>query len=240
MIAGNLTTQEIQNYKDLIVLIPFGAFEQHGPYLPLLTDTYIAEEICKKVENKISEKVILFPAIWFGNSMEHTGFAGNISMDLYEMMKVLEKIFESLEKSGFKKGILFNGHGGNQSIADAICAEFSRKNNLKIKSLSAYTSKVDEKTIELFPEGPEPHAGSSETSILYALKPELRKAEGKIQGVVSYSGKKKFSMHMMNELSTTGILNSSETLDIDIEKGKALVEVMEEELIKNIEKLLVI
>ncbi|MEI7603828.1 MAG: creatininase family protein [bacterium] len=235
MIAAHLTTVEIENYLDLTCLIPLGSFEQHGPYLPLITDTAIAEEICKRVEEKIPEKVLLFPAIWFGDSQEHDGFRGTISLNIYNTMHMLEDIFTWIEKSGFKKCVIYNAHGGNINLTKGICEEYSRAHDLKIKHYFPFNEKIEKDIVRIFGVNSESHAGTVETSLLYAIRNDLIKTtQINIEREKNYSGK--FSYYKSKDLSDDGILTRENKISINITGGNELSELLVKEAIKIIEK----
>ncbi len=235
MIAGNLTTEEIKSHKNAVAIIPFGAFEQHGPYLPLLTDTYIAESIASMVEASNPTGVMLYPAVWFGDSIEHDGFDGTLSVNAFDMMHVLQNLFEWLAKSGFSKAILYNAHGGNVNLAATICEEFSRQSSLKVVSMFAYTPAVRARAKDLFGVS-DTHGGSTETSLLYYLRPEVQKTKEKtIQNLHPYPGGGLLSLYSVRELSENGVLEKNVKITIDTVKGKALSEVLVEALTHQVE-----
>jgi len=230
MIFGNLSTIEITAHADAVVLIPFGACEQHGPHLPLLTDTYIAEGITSMVESSIPENALLAPSIWFGDSVEHDGFAGTLSVGAVPMITMLTDLFTWIAKSGFTKAVLYNAHGGNVHLAAVACEEFSRQSSLKVLSATAYTSAVRSKAKQLFGVS-ETHGGSTETSLLYALRPDLRKTEETvIKNPHPYKGGGLLSLYPVRELSENGVLEKADQITIDTGKGRELAELMSEEL----------
>ena len=236
MIASYLTTEEIKQYKNSIVLIPYGSFEQHGPYLPLITDSAIAESICERIEQTIPDKVLLYPTLWIGDSSEHDGFDGTLSLKASTSIKVLEEIFTWLQKSQFKKCIVYNAHGGNVNLGRTIAEDFSRANNLKVKFVDGFSSSFDKAAIDLFGYS-EPHAGSVETSLLYTLRPNLRKTDKiVIEGIQKYPGN--FSLFKTKDLSESGILNGDTILTIDIKKAETLISIMEQDLTTAINKML--
>ncbi|QIZ37963.1 creatininase family protein [Saccharopolyspora sp. ASAGF58] len=62
-----------------LLAVPLGATEQHGPHLPLGTDTTIAEELCRRLAQRMP-KILVAPAIPYGSSGEHAGFPGTLSI----------------------------------------------------------------------------------------------------------------------------------------------------------------
>jgi creatinine amidohydrolase len=113
-----MTSPEVEQVRQRtdFVLMPVGATEQHGPHLPLGTDTYIpmyaAEEIARRTGVPIA------PPIWFSTSEMHMGFSGTISLRPSTMMVLLKDVCASLGRHGFRNFILLNGHqqGANPAL----------------------------------------------------------------------------------------------------------------------------
>src|SRR5262249_6387105 len=97
-----------------VVLVPLGSLEQHGPHLPLLTDSLLGGEVAARVEAALPETVLLLPMQWLGSSHHHLKFAGTISVpsDLY--IEMVYHICESSLAAGFRRILLQISHGGNE------------------------------------------------------------------------------------------------------------------------------
>ena len=102
--------------KTLLVL-PTAAIEQHGPHLPLATDTLINSILLGAALARLEQEtpVYALPAVCYGKSNEHVGFPGTLSVSSSTFMAVLRDLGASIAASGFKKLVLFNTHGGNSS-----------------------------------------------------------------------------------------------------------------------------
>ena len=98
-----------------IVLIPIGAFEQHGLHLPLDTDTFIAFEISKRAAEKVAHdvKAVVGPSIQFGISPYMMGFSGSITVQGETFVNLLRDVCESLIHQGFNKIVFVNQHYSN-------------------------------------------------------------------------------------------------------------------------------
>ena len=121
---GNLTITDINAYlaqKDLII-VPMASLEQHGPHLPLYTDTVTAVEMSKRVAELIA--VLHTPPIWMGYSPQHMhrpGMGrGTITMRSSTVLAVMYDTARSLIHHGFNRIIFMNGHGSNVKIVDPI------------------------------------------------------------------------------------------------------------------------
>ena len=139
--------------KKQIAIIPVGSIEQHGPHLPISTDSDIVTEIAFRLSEKING--LLLPTISYGISDEHFPFF-NLSVKKSTLLKILEDVCDSLIKNGISKILIINGHYGN---LDSL-KSFERKNSrrkIKIFSYWKYMSREFD------------HAGNVETSIMLAI-----------------------------------------------------------------------
>ncbi|MGW4125863.1 mycofactocin biosynthesis peptidyl-dipeptidase MftE [Nocardia sp. NPDC004711] len=137
--------------------IPLGATEQHGPHLPLSTDTIIATELCHRLAAARPE-IIVAPAIPYGSSGEHAGFPGTLSIG----QKALELLLVELVRSAdhFAGVIFVNGHGGNLEPLHAA-----------VRTLRG----EGRNALAWSPSGPtdDSHAGHTETSVMLYLQPDV-------------------------------------------------------------------
>ena len=113
---------EIENLsKDLPVIIPLAACEQHGHHLPLFVDSIQVTEIAERVESKLTDQVLLLPTFWLGSSHHHKDFPGTISLRPLLYAQVIQDIARSVLGAGFSRIFFLNGHGGNRvPVADAL------------------------------------------------------------------------------------------------------------------------
>lgn len=155
------------------IIIPIGSLEQHGPHLPLSTDTIIAQHIAELVSEKCN--TLLLPAVQIGCSIEHYGFPGTVSFQVETLGQVVEDVTNSLLKSGFNKIFLINGHGGNKSIIDSAITKL--KNSSPEAHVYSFTiidvakQKFDE--IRRSSRRLVGHADEFETSLMLAINPAL-------------------------------------------------------------------
>ena len=150
--------------KKQIAIIPVGSIEQHGPHLPISTDSDIVTEISLQLSDKING--VLLPTINYGISDEHFPFF-NLSIKKSTLSRILEDICESLIKNGISRILIINGHYGNLDSLKSF--ERKQKNNRKIMVFS-YWKYMDREF---------DHAGNVETSIMLAIskKVNMRKAK---------------------------------------------------------------
>ena len=156
--------RKIIRKKKQIAIIPVGSIEQHGPHLPISTDSDIVTEIASKLSDRV--KGILLPTISYGISDEHFPFF-NLSIKKSTLSRILEDVCESLIKNGISKIVIINGHYGNlDSLRDF---ERKQKTRRKIKIFS-YWKYMDREF---------DHAGNVETSIMLAISKnvDMKKAK---------------------------------------------------------------
>jgi len=121
---ADLCYPDIQEYlkaKDLI-LIPMASTEQHGPHLPLKTDTVTAEEVARRVAQQI--QVLYTPCIWMGYSPQHLHEPGKgrgtITIRAETLLNLMHDVARSLIHHGFNRLIFVNGHGSNVKVVDPV------------------------------------------------------------------------------------------------------------------------
>lgn len=150
--------------KKQIAIIPVGSIEQHGPHLPISTDSDIVTEISLRFSKKING--ILLPTINYGISDEHFPFF-NLSVKKSTLSKMLDDICGSLIKNGISRILIINGHYGNlDSLKDF---ERKKKKSRKIKVISYW--KYMNREFD--------HAGNVETSIMLAISKNVKMKNAK-------------------------------------------------------------
>ncbi|GAC1317646.1 MAG: hypothetical protein NVSMB12_15730 [Acidimicrobiales bacterium] len=145
-----------------LLAVPIGSTEQHGPHLPLGTDTCVARVLAERLA-ATRDDVIVAPALPYGASGEHAGFAGTLSIGTAVLRDVLVEIVRSAD--AFAGVVLISGHGGNAAaLRDAVTIGRSER-----RRVMAW-----EPRREVFVDTgrpPDAHAGRTETSLLLAVAP---------------------------------------------------------------------
>lgn len=153
---GDLTWIDLRD-RPRIVLIPVGSLEQHGPHLPLDTDTRIAVALAEHAA-ALRDDLVVGPAITVGASGEHAGFPGTLSIGTDALTTVLVELARSAD--GYEGMVFVNGHGGNQEAMLAARAILHHEG----RRVVAWSPSL--------PDG-DAHAGLSETSIMLVVAPEV-------------------------------------------------------------------
>lgn len=170
----------IRNKKQT-ALIPVGSIEQHGPHLPISTDSDIVSEIAKRISKKCG--FLILPTINYGVSFEHSPFF-NISISRMTLEKILIEMCISLSHNKIKNIIILNGHHGNQQALSNVPQ--------KVRLLTKSRVKVCVFSYWHFMKRDFDHAGFVETSLMLALskKVEMKKAVKGFE-VLGFSKKEK-------------------------------------------------
>ena len=177
---------------DPTLLVPVGSCEQHGPHLPIGTDTTIAEAVAVRAARRL-DAALVAPAITVTASGEHQGFAGTLSIGVDATANLLVELARSADWAA--QLVLVNGHGGNADAvrrALATCRDDGRDVLAWWPDLRAFTGADDL------------HAGHAETSMLLALRPELVRLDAAAPGPSPSLAE--LADHGVLALSATGVL----------------------------------
>jgi len=99
--------------KDIPVVFPLAALEQHGHHLPVFTDSLLMGEVIRRVADAFADRVLFGPLMWLGNSDHHLDFAGTLSAPPRTYLDLLNGLAENFLHHGFRRLVFLNGHGGN-------------------------------------------------------------------------------------------------------------------------------
>ncbi len=156
------------------IILPLGSLEQHGPHLPLSTDTVIAEFVAREVVKRCTD-AFLMPPIYLGCSGEHLGFPGTVSLQAETMAGIILDLSSSLLKSKLNKLFIINGHGGNRAIIDSTLAkikqEFPEMRAYSFTIMEIVKQKYDK--VRKSPKRLVGHADEIETSMMLAIQPNV-------------------------------------------------------------------
>ena len=138
-------------------MVPLGSTEQHGPHLPLDTDTRIAAAVARGAQARLGDQWLVAPALAYGASGEHQSFAGTISLGTDALTLLLVEYGRS---AGIwaRRVVFVNGHGGNVAALNAAVAELRAGGR-------------DAAWCPCTAAGGDAHAGHTETSVLLHISP---------------------------------------------------------------------
>jgi creatinine amidohydrolase len=101
--------------RDTICVLPIGAIEQHGPHLPVATDSLIAEAMCSELDGACAGALLVMPTISITLSQHHLAFAGTLTVDHDTFRATIEQVLSSASTHGLRRFFLLNAHGGNMA-----------------------------------------------------------------------------------------------------------------------------
>ena len=176
MLLENLSWPEVKRLRPAtkIVLLPLGSFEQHGPHLPLTTDTDIVTAVARGVEALRPEKVLCLPTLWPGLSTLHLFFPGTMNVSQMPYIQFVIELCRSVVSLGAKKIFLLNGHGGNDVPVRAALRELKSQFPKPRFVFASYWSLAAKSLKRVRDSGPGGlgHACEMETSIMLHLCPD--------------------------------------------------------------------
>ena len=177
MLDARHTTADWQAHATDILVLPVGAFEQHGDHLPLDTDSILAEAFAQPVAEALD--AALLPTLRIATSLEQSGFRGTFSLQPETLMQVVRDLAAEAAGQGFRILVVVNGHGGNHALVP-VCRDLNRRDGpLKIILVDWWDFCPPELLARFGCPGPDIHAGAMETSLMLALRPDLVRGPGR-------------------------------------------------------------
>ena len=177
------TSNQIRDMSGTQIFVqPIGSIEQHGPHLPLGTDSMIVSAFVERLIEKFQETdfpAIFLPLMPYGKSNEHLNYPGTITYSLQTLINVLMDIGRSCARAGVKKFVFLNGHGGNHEVLDMIARELRIETGMQVfilhPLLKIMPDAKDALSGVLSPEEEKLgiHAGRVETAVILRLYPDL-------------------------------------------------------------------
>ncbi|MEO0984874.1 MAG: creatininase family protein [Cyanobacteria bacterium J06639_14] len=162
--------------KNVVIIQPAGAIEQHGPHLPLVVDSAIAVGVLGKALTQLPETIPAYamPPLYYGKSNEHWHFPGTITLSAQTLRQVLMESAESLYRAGFRKLVWMNAHGGQPQVFEMAARDLHQQYP-ELQVFPLFTWQVPNQAAELITAKELElgiHAGDAETSLMLSLLPE--------------------------------------------------------------------
>ena len=179
MFLSELTWPNVEALsKDMPVIIPIAAVEQHGHHLPVYTDSMLLTEIVRRVESAMKDQVLVTPLMWLGNSDHHMDFPGTMSASPRVYLDLLVGLLDNLITHGFHRLFLLNGHGGNdvpgkQAIFEVRQKYRSRSDLLLLFSTYWSLGSSNFSSGDEFEQQEMGHACEWETAMILRIAPQL-------------------------------------------------------------------
>lgn len=176
---GDLTTRDFEGLDPemTIAVLPIAAIEQHGPHLPVSTDTEIAAGMVRETFRQCPADLdaLFLPIQCVGKSNEHIRSPGTVTLTAETALRAWTEIGEAVHRAGLRKLVFVNSHGGNVALMEIVCRELRVRFGMLAVSCSwsrlgvpagMYTDK--ERAVGI-------HGGDMETSLMLHFRPELVK-----------------------------------------------------------------
>jgi creatinine amidohydrolase len=164
--------------RDSLLIIPLGATEQHGPHLPVGTDTMLVEAIAERaaLDSRDSFPTVLGPTLPIGSSAHHIRFGGTLSLTSLSFYQVLMDVGRSAASGGFRRVFYLNGHGGNHELAQVAARDLALELPVAVGAGSWWAMAYDALVEAGGSIGNIPgHAGGFETAAMLAIAGHLVK-----------------------------------------------------------------
>lgn len=205
------------------VVAAAGSMEQHGPHLPLQTDTLLGTFLVEAIIERLPG-AFQGPTIPFGVSTHHMPFAGTITLDTETFKTVVRQYAESLAAHGFRHIVIIPSHGGNfgplKELEEETGGRIGDAQILTFNDLMGFMDVMvavgEADSIEAGVAGA--HAGEAETSLVLAAREELAQMDHAIEGYVGEFGEEaaaKIFSEGMPALTDNGILGDARPADRD-------------------------
>ena len=215
------------------IIWPIGAFEQHGPQLPLGTDALFAETVLDAVLARLAPELPIWrlPLQSFGFSPEHQSFPGTLTLPAELLIAQLVAVGGQLAAMGVQRLVLFNGHGGQIALLQ-VAARQLRAAHPAMAVLPCFLWSGPPGLAELLPEPGRSqglHAGLAEPSLMLRLAPGLVGPERPVDGLLAAPPPPGWSLEgavpeawLMQDLSTSGVIGDARQASESL--GDALLE----------------
>jgi creatinine amidohydrolase len=202
-----------------ILVVPLGSTEQHGPHLPLGTDSDVALALAERLAAARPD-VLVAPALPYGSAGEHAAFPGTLSIGATALEMVIVELGRSAD--AFAGVVLVSGHGGNAAPLAAAVATLQAEG----RAVLAWSPRIP---------GGDAHAGRTETSLLLALAPETVRLEaaapGDVRPLAAVIGE--LRRHGVGAVSENGVLG--DPTGATAEEGEELLQTLAADLISSVE-----
>ena len=158
----------------LIAVLPVGATEQHGPHLPMSTDTAIIDGMVQAAIRHMPDELpaLFLPTVAYGKSNEHSRYPGTLTVSAATLIALWSEIGACVAAAGVRKLVLFNSHGGQMSVMDIVARDLREKHSMMTVASNWYTLGVPQALFDDHEMKHGIHAGDLESSIMLKLTPD--------------------------------------------------------------------
>jgi creatinine amidohydrolase len=198
------------------VIVMLGAMEQHGPHLPIGTDTYLGYATGERLARRLGDALVA-PVVTLGYSVGHLPMAGTVSVEEATLEAVIVDVCRSLARHGFREVVLLCSHGGNyRALRNVLPGVREEHHTLRISAITDFDEWLEDTKAFAAREGLEMtrlgvHAGQGETSLMLAHRPDLVQMDKACEGFTGDASIRWRSKvpPPMDTMSPTGILGDA-------------------------------
>lgn len=228
--------------RDVPIVLPVAALEQHSLHLPLLTDSMLLGEIIRRVSLELDDRAVFAPVLWIGNSHHHLDFPGTMSAEPRTYLDLLLSMMENFLMQGFRRIVLVSGHGGNvvpsQQAVFELRQKYRSRNDLLLLSCAYWT--LGGRPQDEAPDIRQPrmrHACEWETSMMLRIAPRLVGDYQSLEEVpITSAFEPAFRGWTMPDYSAVGHVGDPRHATAD--KGEVMLRVFAEDVVRLIEKVI--
>ncbi len=158
-----------------LAILPVAATEQHGPHLPVMTDTAIAQGMIETVLARLPDdlRVLFLPIQTIGKSHEHLRSPGTITFSAESLIRIWCEIGESVHRAGLRKLVIVNSHGGNVDVIGIVARELRVRLDMLVATTQWRRFGLPDGLYAPFDATHGIHAGDIETSLMLHFRPDL-------------------------------------------------------------------
>ncbi|WP_207477717.1 creatininase family protein [Arenibaculum pallidiluteum] len=165
----------VEEPERVVAVLPVGSVEQHGPHLPVWCDGALVEGILDGAAARMPPDmpVLAMPMLPYGFSMEHTAYPGTLSISAETLVRLLVEIGEGVHRTGLRRLVILNGHGGQTQVLDIVARELRMRLGMLVVPCSWWRLGMPD---NLFPSAELAHGihgGAVETSMMLHLAAPL-------------------------------------------------------------------
>lgn len=173
---AQMTWMEVRDLdkREGAVVLPLGSLEQHGPHLAVDCDLHFSQRFLDLALDGLADEVPIWrlPMLPISKSNEHEGFAGSFWLSATTLLAVLHDIADGVLRSGFRRLVLWNCHGGNRALLDVAARDIRARTGLMVFTVFPPATVPDPLPVSEAESLYGIHAGDWETSVMLALSPD--------------------------------------------------------------------
>lgn len=218
-----------------LVILPVASMEQHGPHMAVGVDTVLCETVCQRAAEVLDGEmpIVVAPTLWCGMAEHHMARGGTFTFDIPTYRAVLLAFLTSIERHGFKRVFIVNGHGGNISALSAFLGDFTRETGLEIRITTYFELAQPGMPAILEDQERVRHACEGETSMMMAVAPDLVRLD-KLADAHGPKRQTPMPLEVMRhrsygEFTPTGVVGDARRATAD--KGRRLMDLCRDTLV---------